>query len=539
MKKNVFLKVWKQKIESFIEIQQSVFDYEQQTTNDNFISIFPEEVFYCRISLLNILQIIIANASISNSSLIYSFFTQASAQIKSFFSSEDIFTLSEHNFIRLWLYENGFIQFETILAAAEYMPIIFKYFSIEIKEKVPSEFQRIQKNSPNFEYRTITKNLNFTTFREQRSKLMNDSLIAKVIREDDIDQFQEILSKTNISINSTIPYSIFEACQYVNRSESNMPTLIEFASFFGSLKIFKFLMMNDAELSPSVMDYAINGGNIEIIHILEDSNCSFETALDAAIHDQKDEIVDYILDNKLKEFDIDSICTAIANLNYKVLVRVLDMLYENANEYDSDGVTPLIYASENNNVEIVNLILSIDGIDVNKSDANNVKFPLLAAAKNNSVDVLNILLKKLGSIDINKKNMIGFDSLMAAIVCGNLEIVEILCNQKNISFKTNFDCSTNEYIKLAIMYGRLKIIKYLMTIYIFKKNCEENIDYLIVEAFLRQNWDIIKYFLSIHHDLWKINVFDKINEININYSHFSLKDIQKLQLLIDRFRKEK
>ena len=73
--------------------------------------------------------------------------------------------------------------------------------------------------------------------------------------------------------------------------------------------------MNDAKLRESTIDYAINGGNIEIILILENSYCSFNTALDAAIHDQKNDIVDYILDNKGKQFNIDSVCTSIAHLN--------------------------------------------------------------------------------------------------------------------------------------------------------------------------------------------------------------------------------
>ena len=535
MNKLEFQKEWNQKINSFIETQQLIFDQDKQNAEPDFFTIFPEEIFLCRKSILNILQMIIANASINNSLSIYSFFTKASTQIKSFFTSEDLFSIAEHNFLRLWLFENGFIQFDTILTASKYSPSIFQYFSIEIKEKKPDDFLRIQKFSPNKKFRNITKNINFTTFREQRSKLMNDSIIARIIREDDINQFQEIISKNNISIDSTIPYSIFEICDYVNRSESNMPTLIEFASFCGSIRIFKFLIMNNAKLNQSTMDYAINGGNIEIIHILESSNCSFDTALDAAIHDQKDEIVDYIIDNKGKQFNIDSICTSIVNLNYKVLNRVIDILYDNPNGVDSDGITPLIYAVENNYVEIVNLILSNKNIDINKSDVNDIKFPLLAASKNNSVDSLNILLKKSNIIDINKTNKFGFSALMAAIIHGNLNIVQILCDQPNIFFKTDFNLSTNHLIDLAILYGHLKIIEFLLSIYIVKRNFEKNIDCFIVNALKVMNWDIIKYFLSIHPDLWKIKVFNSIDDIN----QINKKDIQKLELLIDKYRKEK
>lgn len=535
MKKQDFRKIWNQKMNSFIEIQQLIFDYDNQASDESFISIFPEEIFFCRTSLLNILQMIIANASIDNFPSICSFFESASTKIKEFFTSDDLFSIAEHNFIRLWLYENGFIQFDTILTFAESSPSVFCYFSIEIKEKKFSEFLRIQKYSPIVEFRNIIKGIDFSTFREQRSRLMNDSTIAKIIREDDVEKLQKFLSQTNISINSTIPYSIFEICQYINRNETDMPTLIEFASFCGSINTFKFLFMNDAKLKESTIDYAINGGNIEIIHILENSNCSFNTALDAAIHDQKDDIVDYILDNKGMQFNIDSVCTSIVNLNYKILNRTLDIIYDNPNDFDSDGITPLIYAAENNCIEIVNLLLSIKVIDINKSDLNNLKFPLFVAAKNNSVDVLNILLKKTPEIDINKVNNDDLSSLMIAIVRGYLNVVQILCDQPNIFFKTNFNLQTNHLIDLAILYGHLKIIKFLLSIYIIEKNFRENIDEFIVKTFSLMNWEIIKYFLSIHHDLWKINVIDRAS----NIPHVNKKDIQKLVLLIDKFRKEK
>ena len=49
--------------------------------------------------------------------------------------------------------------------------------------------------------------------------------------------------------------------------------LIEYASFFGSIQIFKYLYLNGCKSNisqnSSIMVYAIHGCNEEIIHILE------------------------------------------------------------------------------------------------------------------------------------------------------------------------------------------------------------------------------------------------------------------------------
>ena len=63
----------------------------------------------------------------------------------------------------------------------------------------------------------------------------------------------------NISLLSTIKPSIFEINKY----------LIEYAAFFGSIRIFQYLRFNNIELQPSLWFYAIHSNNTEMIHLLE------------------------------------------------------------------------------------------------------------------------------------------------------------------------------------------------------------------------------------------------------------------------------
>ncbi|OHS95849.1 hypothetical protein TRFO_38008 [Tritrichomonas foetus] len=275
-----------------------------------------------------------------------------------------------------------------------------------------------------------------------------------------------------------------------------MPSLLEYSAYWGAIDIFKFLMMNGAKLGNKTVNYAILGGNLEILHLLEDANCSFDASLCAAIQDQRDDILDYIIDNKNISFDSDSVCSAIVNLNYRVISRVLDFLYDHPNDFDNDGITPLIYASINNNIMLVQLLLSIPSIDPNLPDSSNNNFPLLAAARCNSVDALQLLLKE-PKIKINQINYLNHSAIMGGSIFGHLKIVEILGQQKSIDFNI-FDHYQRNAFHLATVADRLDIVKYFMNsnkIQINVQDSFQNSHFIIAVEI--ENWKIVEYFLSV------------------------------------------
>lgn len=50
----------------------------------------------------------------------------------------------------------------------------------------------------------------------------------------------------------------------------NEPTLIEYAAFFGSIKIFNYLRIHNVDLNSSLWIYSIHSNKIQMIHLLED-----------------------------------------------------------------------------------------------------------------------------------------------------------------------------------------------------------------------------------------------------------------------------
>ncbi|KAH0787371.1 cask-interacting protein (caskin) 1,2 [Histomonas meleagridis] len=119
--------------------------------------------------------------------------------------------------------------------------------------------------------------------------------IAKVIRNDDIDELQEIASHPNFNSNAKISKSQYE--RYTELCNKDV-TLIQYAAFYGSIKCFKFLMLNYAKLK-GVFEYAIAGGNIEIFHhCIEFYPENLERAYEIAIKYHRNDIFVYLCENE-------------------------------------------------------------------------------------------------------------------------------------------------------------------------------------------------------------------------------------------------
>lgn len=91
-----------------------------------------------------------------------------------------------------------------------------------------------------------------------------DAVIESVFN-DDIDEFQRL---------TCAPY--FQWSNYpVSETEIRM-NLLHFSAVVGSVLIFMFLIINDCYYYDSVKNFAISGGNSEIIHILEQKGLEYD-----------------------------------------------------------------------------------------------------------------------------------------------------------------------------------------------------------------------------------------------------------------------
>ena len=172
-------------------------------------------------------------------------------------------------------------------------PVIKKTLCQKKVDKVKSELQ------------TLYNIQDFELFEKKCKIGENDSPICEIIRNDEIDEFITYVTKTDSPLSSHINPSIFETNEFLF---DKTPTLIEYAAFFGSIQIFRFLLLNDVKLTEDLFLYAIHGRNADIIHILESNKIKpkYDKCLFEAIKCNHNEITNYIFSNYL-ENDINKI----------------------------------------------------------------------------------------------------------------------------------------------------------------------------------------------------------------------------------------
>ena len=173
--------------------------------------------------------------------------------LKNNFTNLAIFKIFESNKrILLFLFEQGIIKMDdpivSILTNSEYK----SYFDPEI-----TKF-RLKKD--------VEKQEDFDLKRKEGE---NDNYICKLIREDNVEEFIVYMNQCNIPFDSNIINPIFETNLLLLKRKNI--TLIEYATFFGSIRIFNYLKL-EVELTPILWIYAVHSGNAEIIQCLENNN---------------------------------------------------------------------------------------------------------------------------------------------------------------------------------------------------------------------------------------------------------------------------
>ena len=101
----------------------------------------------------------------------------------------------------------------------------------------------------------------------------NDSYIYSLIRQGLTEEFISYTNGATISLSSKIQPSIFEKNLFLMQKT---PTLIEYAVFFGSIKIIQYLQNNNISLTNSLWLFAVHSDNLELIHFLEENKIKLQ-----------------------------------------------------------------------------------------------------------------------------------------------------------------------------------------------------------------------------------------------------------------------
>ncbi|KAK8867242.1 hypothetical protein M9Y10_010219 [Tritrichomonas musculus] len=176
-------------------------------------------------------------------------------EIQNFFSNFDIFNIFKNSKrILLFLFEEKMIHLDS--------SILQNFKKAKYIRRNYPEFFICEQNICNPKHKTDD------IFIENRRIGENESYICKLIQKDLIEDFISHVTRTNLRLNSLIPSSIFETNSFLLCKNV---TLIEYATFFGSIQIVKYLFLNNVVLKPSLWLYAVHGRNPDMIHFLEEN----------------------------------------------------------------------------------------------------------------------------------------------------------------------------------------------------------------------------------------------------------------------------
>lgn len=200
-----------------------------------------------------------------------------------------------------YLFSKNFFSIKTIFDASTTDELIFDTFYPEI-EQYDQEFAHKMKNTYSSTIGLLIQKIPSSYIRnivsDYQKHILNRNLnyhpspLHKSIREDDIDTFQKLLSQNNINFNDPIDFSFYER----SKTFDEKMTPIKIAALYGSIKVFKFLLMNNAIVDDNILCYAYFGNNIEIIHLIENQNPN-EKVYTQPISNYHNELLDYLFDN--------------------------------------------------------------------------------------------------------------------------------------------------------------------------------------------------------------------------------------------------
>ena len=129
-----------------------------------------------------------------------------------------------------------------------------KYLQYKAFQKYPEYFSpELKKVDFHYEYQESPE-VTDQNFYDKRNSGENDNTICKIIREDSIEELITSVNKGEIKKYDNIEDSIYETNLFLLRKE--VP-LIEYAVFFGSTQIFKYLYKNKAICEPSIIQTTI------------------------------------------------------------------------------------------------------------------------------------------------------------------------------------------------------------------------------------------------------------------------------------------
>ena len=226
---------------------------------------------------------------------------------------------------------------------------------------------------------------------------INTNPMIYSLRFDKIDDFVKFTKTSQFKNDAKVMNCMYERCTFVNEK----PKMIEYAAFFGSIECFKYFILNCEDKSPGLLRFAVCSGNSEIIKTCCDLKSStFLGTLGLSIEYHHQVISEWLIEAKNQTCnDQISIQNCFRFCNFEMFIYMMKEGV-NANFF-------LIEAVHYSNLLAILFLLRIKGINVNIQDNKKGFTPLHYACQNGDTNIVKLLLN-INSIQINRRTIFFF-----------------------------------------------------------------------------------------------------------------------------------
>ena len=464
-----------EKIKIFSQVQKSLCDLRPNSEDaeiEKIINLIPEIYFDQKEDLMIICRLFAfynrcGSRRIRGNGI--KLFEKIMKPIKKHLANQSIFFFNIFgplNYFKQWLYEEGLITFDVIIQSAlsNESLVIAEYFLPEIIEKEPEIYEKVFKKKLKIQ---ITKDY-INDFKQLRKKHLNwiresndyqdpqyceieEDQVRYAIKTDNIDLLQSILSNSNISVESQVMESVIEQ-SFHNPEKEN---LLDYAMEFNSIKIFKYLIMNDAKFTNQSQHNSIYSRNYEMIHSVENDQENLkdygENLFFRSIICWNSDLTQYAIENYdfgfIEEEEIESkydskilsyIEKVAFSMNFEFFESfLLPFLHKNP-RFVKDNIYKIIMETfEDQSLFFTKEFLKFPGVDINfHSQGEDDKTILVSAIHEQNANAVELLLN-YPNIDIESPASGCFlPFFIACGCCSYLKIIELFC--KNPKFDINW-----------------------------------------------------------------------------------------------------
>lgn len=278
--------------------------------------------------------------------------------------------------------------------------------------------------------------------------------LSKLIDEDNVDELKEYLLNPSHKINAILFFTHY--------GDADPISLIEYSALRGAFKCFKFLYINNAKFDPKIMNFAIMGGNSDIVILLEQRN----------IHPSFSDIVFSIQSHQKIVFDwlVDQFVTKIPNKNDKITkVCFKYEFYHGLNIFSGkvNHETMFKHSLDIDDAEMIDYILANHDINWIVNNRKNYFSYFAKVCSLGYKEVFDVICKYYGS-------ELRYDYVFPDICrSGNLDFIKYFMSK--FEFHINIrDCYGFTGLHYAIKNNDFELVKFLIQHPLIDINCQTN-----------------------------------------------------------------